>query len=195
MKLPGPSPIAAKDPKAHARALGELHPEEVHEFYGPFTMIEGLVEFVRVASPAYGEMDMAYLLGRAPATIYTNSEAGERFLRERFPKAERHRLDPAQFHLNDFDRGHAIAAELESKAGPLRAASVVVRAAPGSAYVAERYGAQGVWDGPFDCHGIDMRLAARARGVVAWKDGPLEAIDRSATLFRGSYGRITPQAR
>ena len=193
MKQPGPSPIIAKDAAAHARALGEVHADEVHEFYGPFTMVEGLIEFVRVASPGYGEMDMAYLLGRKPPTVYVNSAAGERFLGTRFPKVERYRLADDSFSINDFDRGHAIAAELESDRGPLRQAALVVRAHPQTEYVAERYSADNVWGGLFDCHGIDMRLAARARGMIRWAEGRVETVDRSATLFRGSYGRITPR--
>lgn len=194
MKPPGRFPIATQDPKAHARALGEVHPKEVHEFYGPFTMIEGLLEFVRVVSPGYGEMDMAYLLGRKKPTVYVNTAVGERFLRARFPQVERYRLDRGAFRLNDFDGGHALVAELESRRGPLRQAAVVVRADPTTAYVSERYASDGLWGGDLVCHGIDMRLAARARGFVAWKGRPAQVLDRPATLFRGSYGRVAPRA-
>jgi hypothetical protein len=194
MATPGASPYASKDPSAHASELGRVTPEDVHEFYAPFTMVDDVVELVRVISPGYGEMDMAVLVYHPrPLHVYTNSDAGERFLRERFPKVKRHRLKETDFQLEELDRGQAIAATLRSTEGPLRALSLIVRARPDSTYAVERYGSDGVWESDFLCRGIDMRVAATAQGFAEWEGKPRQLIDGKATLFRGSYGLVRPK--
>jgi hypothetical protein len=183
-----------KDPAKHAEALGRPSAGDVHEFYSPFTMVDDLVELVRVISPGYGEMDMAVLIYQKPLHIYVNSHAGERFLRERFPRVRRHRVSPSGFRLDETDRGHTIIAQLTSGEGPLRALSLVVHARAGAEPVVERYESEGVWMSDKICHGIDMRLAATAKGMVRRAGEKPQAVDQAATLFRGSYGRITERA-
>lgn len=191
----GTSPYATRDPARHAEELGRLDPNEVHEFYGPFAMVPGLAELARVISPTYGEMDMIVILEPRPVRVYTNSETGERFLRERFPTVERFRVPEHDLLLEDGERGRTIVADLSAREGPLRELSLVVRAHSGAAYEAERYEGLNVWGSQLTCYGIDMRVAATARGMVRRQAGGPQPVAQDATLFRGSYGKLAPKPK
>lgn len=193
MVRPGSSPYATRDPVRHAHELGRLDPQEVHEFYAPFALVPGLVELVRVISPAYGEMDMVVILEPRPVRVYVNSNAGERFLRDRFPAVERFRVPEDDLLLEDANRGRTLVADLSAHEGPFRELSLVVRARPDATYEPERYEGLNVWGSELTCYGIDMRLAATARGMVRREGGARESVFQDATLFRGSYGKVAPR--
>lgn len=190
------SPYAARDRDAHAQEIGRQDPEEVHEFYGPFAMVDDLIEFVHIVSPTHGEFDTALLLEPRPPQIYVASDAGERFLRERYPNARAFRVAAHELLLESLDHGRALVCDLTARDGPFRRLSVLVRAERDARYTPERYEAKGVWGSPgLACLGVDIRLAARASGRIEWADGRIEAVDRRAVLFRGSYGKIQPIKR
>lgn len=192
MKPPGASPYDATDPRHHAEELGRLDADEVHEFYHPFAMLPSGLELVRVVSPAYGAMDMVVLLDPKPVRVYVNTEAGERYLRERYPPVRRFRVPEAGMRLVELDRGETIIAELVAENGPLRELSLTIRAEADAAVRAERYEGHSVWGSDLACHGVDLRQAATCRGLVRWEGGRAEAISAPATIFRGSYGKIAP---
>lgn len=190
------SPYATRDEASHAHEMGRVHPDEVHEFYGPFAMVDDLIEFVHIVSPTHGELDTALLLQPQPPQIYVSNEAGERFLRERYPNARRFRVPARQLLLESLDQGRAIVCHLTAQEGPFRRLSVLVRADAEARCTPERYEARGVWGSSgLVCVGVDLRLPARATGRIDWADGTVEAVDRPAVLFRGSYGKIQPITR
>jgi hypothetical protein len=193
MRTPGHSPFKARSDPRHAASLARIHPDDVHEFYHPFAMLEDLpLELVRVVSPRYGAMDMILLLQPQPVQVYVNTDAGERFMRERFPNARTTRVPEASMRLLELDRGMAMLAELRQNAGPIRELSLVVSADPNGAIGVERYESPRVWGSPINCHGIDLRQSATARGFLELRGKSRVALSTPTTIFRGSYGKLTP---
>ncbi len=191
MKPAGTSPYATKDAPQHAEALGRVQPDDVHEFYHPFVMLNDLpLELVRVVNPTHGAMDMILLLEPRPIRLYCDDENGAKFMQERFPNAKTFPLPATQIRLVELDRGATMLAELRSQKGPIRELSLVISAEPGAAIRAERYESHDVWGSPLECHGIDLRQAATCRGTILWENGKRDALSTPATIFRGSYGRI-----
>lgn len=194
MKPAGSSPYASKDPQQHASAMARIHPDDAHEFYHPFVMLEKIpLELVRVVNPTYGAMDMILLLDPKPIRLYCDHQAGKKFMDDRFPNAKTFPVPTADIRLVELDRGATMVAELRASRGPIRELSLVIRAEDDAEIRAERYEAHDVWDSPLECHGIDLRQAATCRGVITWDNGKRDALLTPATIFRGSYGKLTPR--
>lgn len=192
MKPAGTSPYATRDAQHHAEALGRVEPDDVHEFYHPFVMLDDLpLELVRVVNPTYGALDMILLLEPRPIQLYCDDKNGAKFMRERFPNAHTFPVPAAQIRLVELDRGETMLAELRSPKGPIRELSLVINADPDAEIRTERYESHDVWDSPLECHGIDLRQAATCRGTILWDSGKRDALSTPATIFRGSYGKIT----
>ena len=187
------SPYATTDEVHHADSLGRIDDGEVHEFYHPFVMLNEIpLELVRVVSAGYGAMDMVLLLEPKPIRLYVNNEDGARFMRERFPKAKTFRADEAAMRLVELDRGATMLAQLRCNDGPIRELSLVISADADAPITTERYESHEVWGSPLECHGIDLRQAATCRGIIQWENGTTEPISTPATIFRGSYGKLSP---
>lgn len=178
----------------HQRALDSAAPQEVFEFFHPFALVEGVAELVRVLNPEYGAMDMAVVVPPQPRDIYVNSDAGERFLRDRFPNVRRHRLSPTSFRLATLDEGQAVRAKLRAAGGPVRRLDLTIRPIAGAPWETERYRGDEVWGSPLGCRGVDLRVRARAKGTVQLEEKPARRIDQEAIVYLGSFGRLVPQS-
>jgi hypothetical protein len=69
-------------------------PTVAYEFYAPFAHVEGKFEWCRLRTPTHGVFDAFILPGRSPVVVYVDTEAGERFMQERYPECETHRVSP-----------------------------------------------------------------------------------------------------
>ena len=189
-----PSPYATMDPEKHQKELRTPDEGEVIEFYHPFVFMEGLAEVVRIHNPWYGSMDMVVVIPPKPTDVYVNSDAGEQFLRDRFPAVGRHRVDPNKFKITVDEPTHVVRCQLEAAKGPLRWLNATVRPRRTRHWDVERYESQEVWRSPLRVFGIDLRVAAQASGSYQNADGKLENLDAEAILYIGSFGRLTPKS-
>lgn len=174
-------------------------PGTVYEFFAPFAHVPGKYEWCRIRSPTHGILDCFILLGAStsePATVYVNSDAGARFMRERYPECATHRVPVYDLHLGESDDGRVLDARLAAKAGPVREASMRLAALPGAVVRDVPYGGTGqpVWGGRFTCWGVDLNLEARADGFVHFADGRRDELRAApAIVTQGSFARIAPR--
>ncbi|HEV8360775.1 MAG TPA: thiamine diphosphokinase [Candidatus Thermoplasmatota archaeon] len=184
--------------------LGWLRPPDgpgvAYEFFAPFAHVPGKYEWCRLRSPTHGVFDCFILLGAttsAPATVYVSSEAGSRFLRERFPRCAAHRVPVFDLGLREEDDGRTVIGMLRASAGPVREVDLRFTAQPGAPTQAA-YGGEGqpVWGSALACWGVDLNLPARAVGHVLFADGRRDALDGAAAIVTlGSFGRLAPLPR
>lgn len=172
----------------------------VYEFFAPFAHVPGRYEWCRVRSPTHGVFDTFILLGAAgpaaPAVVYVASDAGERFMRDRYPECETHKVGMGDLRLEERDAGRTLLAELRARSGPVRLAKMTFSAPGGAMPRAVPYGGKGepVWGSKrFTCWGVDLVLDAVATGALERAEGFVEPLQRvPAILTLGSFGRIAP---
>jgi hypothetical protein len=169
-------------------------PDVAYEFYAPFAHVEGKLEWCRIRSSSHGAFDSFILVGRRPVAVYVSSEAGERFLAERFPEVERHRVEPSGLRIEERDEGRTVVGSLTARAGPVRAARMTLAASPQVKPRAVPYGGrgEGVWGSKrWTCWGVDLALEGVATGAVEWSEGYVEKLDRAPCIVTlGSFGRL-----
>lgn len=175
-------------------------PSVVYEFFAPFAHVPGRYEWCRIRSPTHGVFDTFIVLSpagtSAPATVYVAQDAGERFMRERYPECETHRVGMGDLRIEERDGGRTLLCELRTKAGPVRTVKMTFQAPGGATPRAVPYGGKGepVWGSRFTCWGVDLVLDATATGAVERAEGFVETISRApGILTLGSFGRIAPR--
>jgi hypothetical protein len=193
--LQEPPPAAA--PMAFLRP--DDGPDVAYEFFAPFAHVPGKYEWCRIRSPTHGVFDTFIVLGattQVPATVYVNSVLGQAFMAERYPECTAIRVPPGGLQLDESPDGRTVTGTLAADAGPVRKATMAIRA-PGMALPkAVPYGGEGgpVWGGRFTCWGVDLNLAATADGSIERADGKKETLRAApAILTLGSFGRIAPR--
>jgi hypothetical protein len=166
-----------------------------YEFFAPFAHVPGRFEWCRVRSPTHGVFDLFIVLGAStsvPATVYHASDAGARFLAERYPECGR--FAAHELRIAEEKDGWSLACRLRAEHGPVRAADMRFDAEPCVPRQVP-YGGQGepVWGSRFTCWGVDLAAEARVAGSV---DGPhgRERVEGPGVLTLGSFGRIAPLA-
>jgi hypothetical protein len=169
-----------------------------YEFFAPFAHIEGKYEWCRIRSPTHGVFDCFILLAQTtshPATVYVRDAAGERFMAERYPECETHRVPASGLRLEESRDGRRVRGRLRASKGPLSLVDLDFAAATAAKARNVPYGGTGrpVWGGRYTCWGVDLVVPARARGRLTWKDGREERHRGTpALLTLGSFGRIAP---
>jgi hypothetical protein len=167
-----------------------------YEFFSPFAHVEGRFEWCRIRSPTHGVFDTFILIGLSPPVVYTNSAAGERFLRERWPEVETHHIPEDDLLITERDDGRVVAGMMRASVGPVELAEMTLAAPRDARPEAVPYGGEGkpVWGSKrFTCWGVDLALRGRAQGAVWWADGREERLeDEPAIVTLGSFGRIAP---
>lgn len=169
-------------------------PDVQYESYAPFAHVPDRYEWCRIHSPSHGSFDTFIVLTRDPVTVYVADDAGEAFMRDRYPECETHRA--GAFRLEEADDGRVVTGELQAEAGPVRSAAMTLRA------VQQRpeqvpYGGDGkpVWGSRrWTCWGVDLVLAGRADGHVEFEDRTVHIQDQPCIVTVGSFGRIAPLA-
>ena len=171
-------------------------PSVVYEFFTPFAHVPERYEWCRIRSPTHGVFDTFILVGRSPVAVYVSSDAGEAFMKERYPECETHRVRPEELRIEERDAGRTVLGELRAKAGPVRTVRMTL-AAPAAAKPQQApYGGKGapVWGSKrWTCWGVDLNLHGAANGAIEWAEGfvePLKNVPCVVTL--GSFGRIAP---
>jgi hypothetical protein len=174
-------------------------PGVAYEFFAPFAHVPGKYEWCRIRSPTHGVFDTFIVLGAttaAPATVYVNSVLGQAFMAERYPECTTVRVPPGGLALEESADGRSLTGTLAAPAGPVRKATMAIRA-PGMALPkAVPYGGTGapVWGGKWTCWGVDLNLEATADGMLEREDGKRETLRAApAILTLGSFGRIAPR--
>jgi hypothetical protein len=173
-------------------------PAVVYEFFAPFAHVAGKYEWCRIRSPTHGVLDCFILLGKSTshaATVYVNSTLGAAFMAERYPECTTIRLPPSGLAISDADDGRTVTGSLKATEGPLREATMTLRAGPGAIPKAVPYGGEGkpVWGSRWTCWGVDLALDGHADGRLQWADGRVEALRGTpCTVTLGSFGRIAP---
>jgi hypothetical protein len=174
----------------------------VYEFFAPFAHVPGRYEWCRIRSPTHGVFDTFIVLSpagtSAPATVYVAHDAGERFMRERYPECETHRVGMDELRIEERDAGRTLVCDLRARSGPVRAAKMTFQAPGGATPRAVPYGGDGapVWGSKrFTCWGVDLALDATVVGAVERAEGYVEPLQRVAGILTlGSFGRIAPLA-
>lgn len=169
------------------------------EFYAPFAHLPGRLEWCRIRSPTHGVFDTCIVLGKStaePASVYVDSEAGQRFMAQRFPQCSTHRVDAARLSIQESSGGRRVHGRLRAEAGPLRRAEMVF-VARGDVPRQVEYGGQGlpVWGSDHTCWGVDLELDAEVHGLVHWEARREALAGAEGILTLGSMGRLTPVPR
>jgi len=174
-------------------------PGVAYEFFAPFAHVEGRFEWCRIRSPTHGVFDVFIVLGAStsvPATVYVSSEAGARFMAERYPECETHRVPEDDLLLTERGDGRVVAGMLRAEVGPIALAEMTLVAPADATPQQAPYGGEGrpVWGSKrFTCWGVDLALRGKAQGAVWWADGREERLeDEPAIVTLGSFGRIAP---
>jgi hypothetical protein len=192
-----------KSRRPQPRGMAFLRPDDgpgvAYEFFAPFAHVPGRYEWCRIRSPTHGVFDTFIVLGAstaAPATVYVNSVLGQAFMAERYPECTTVRVQPSGLAMQEAPDGRSLTGTLAADAGPVRKASMTLRA-PGMALPrAVPYGGDGapVWGSRFTCWGVDLALDATAEGSVERDDGKRETLRGvPAVLTLGSFGRLAPR--
>jgi len=167
---------------------------DVWEFYGPFAHIEGKYEWCRIKTTTHGSFDTFILFPYSEmVTVYVIDDAGERFMRERYPECDTYRAQ--RLHIDEYQAGAVVKGLLTANMGPVREAGMHFTALPGLPRAVE-YGGNDkpVWNSKrFACWGVDLILDARVSGQIVWQDNRLETLaDVPAIVASGSFGHIVP---
>lgn len=169
-----------------------------HEFYAPFAHLPGRYEWCRLRTATHGVFDSFILLGAStaePATVYVNSQLGQRFMQERFPECATHRVAAAGLRIEESAGGRSVTGTLEAEAGPVRKAEMRLEAPASAMPRAEPYGGEGrpVWGSRFTCWGVDLVLEGTCDGRIEREDGSRqEFVGVACVVTLGSYGRLEP---
>jgi hypothetical protein len=173
-------------------------PSVAYEFYAPFAHVAGRYEWCRIRSATHGSIDCFILLGKStavPATVYVNSTLGAAFMAERFPECATVRVPPSGLAIAESPDGRTVTGTLRSADGPLREATMTLRAGPSAIPKAVPYGGAGqpVWGSRWTCWGVDLALDGHADGRLVWADGRSEALHGAPCVVTlGSFGRLAP---
>jgi hypothetical protein len=174
-------------------------PAVAYEFFAPFAHVAGRYEWCRIRSATHGVFETFILLGKGgtsvPATVYVNSALGAAFMAERYPECTTVRVPPSGLSIAESADGRTVTGTLRATEGPLREASMTLRAGPGAIPKAVPYGGDGrpVWGSRWTCWGVDLALDGHADGKLAWADGRVETLRGEAcTVTLGSFGRLAP---
>lgn len=173
-------------------------PAVAYEFFAPFAHVAGRYEWCRIRSATHGVFDAFILLGKStavPATVFVNSTLGAAFMRDRYPECTTIRLPPSALAIGESADGRTVTGSLRSNEGPVREATMTLRAGPGAIPRAVPYGGEGqpVWGSRWTCWGVDLVLDGNCDGKVVLQDGRTETLRGDACLVTlGSFGRLAP---
>lgn len=173
-------------------------PAVAYEFFSPFAHVAGKYEWCRIRSATHGVLDTFILLGKSTshaATVYVNSTLGAAFMAERYPECTTVRVPPSGLKIEESDDGRTVTGSLKSAEGPLREATMTLRAGPGAIPKAVPYGGEGkpVWGSRWTCWGVDLTLDGNADGKLTWADGRVETMRGQPCIVTiGSFGRLAP---
>jgi len=173
----------------------------VYEFFAPFVHVPGRYEWCRIRSPTHGVFDVFILLApggtHLPATVYVSTDAGEKFMRERYPECETHKVGMGDLRIEERDAGRTVICDLRAQKGPVRTAKMTFQAPGGAPPRQAPYGGKGepVWGSKrFTCWGVDLVLDATVTGAIERAEGYVEPLQRTpGILTLGSFGRIAPR--
>ncbi len=165
------------------------------EFYGPFAHIPGRLEWCRIRSPTHGVFYTCIVIEATtsdPVTVYVNAEAGERFMKDRFPDCKTIRVGPGALRMEEFQDGHHLHCRLTAAQGPLRSVDMTFTAQPGVPREVP-YGGENkpVWGSKYTCTGIDLELDAVVAGDIGRKEGVETLRGASGILTVGSMGQLS----
>src|SRR5579859_870268 len=167
---------------------------EVWEFYAPFAHIEGKYEWCRLRTTTHGIFDTFILFPYSQkVTVYVRDDAGERFMRDRFPECDTYLT--ANLTILEENNGRVVEGALAASVGPIREATMRFTALDELPKAVEYGGPdKPVWNSPrFACWGVDLTLASHAVGHIRWHDERLEQLDNIPSILTlGSIGHITP---
>ena len=170
-------------------------PDVAYEFFAPFAHVEGKYEWCRIRSPTHGVFDTFILIERTPVVVYVNDEAGERFMKERYPECSTFRVAKDGLRIEERDGGLTVVGSLSAKEGPVRAARMTLQAKPGVPRQVP-YGTLGqpVWGSKrWTCWGVDLALEGQATGAIEFAEGYSTQLARERCIVTlGSFGRIAP---
>lgn len=174
-------------------------PDVTYEFFGPFAHVPGRYEWCRIRSPTHGVFDCFILLRSGPggpAVVYVSSDAGEAFMRERYPESECLRVRPEELRIEERDAGRTVMGDLRAKAGPVRTVKMTLAASPVAVPRQVPYGGKGapVWGSKrWTCWGVDLNVDGFATGAIEWAEGYTEPLRNvPCVVTAGSFGRIAP---
>ncbi len=173
-------------------------PGVLYEFFAPFAHVPGKYEWCRIRSPTHGVFDCFILLGPTtshPATVVVNSALGAAFMAERYPECTTLRVLPNGLRIEESADGRTITGTLDCPNGPLRKATMTLRAPPGIPPRNVPYGGEGkpVWGGRFTCWGVDLVLEGHCEGILEWANAKKETLRGTPCVVSlGSFGRIAP---
>lgn len=176
-------------------------PGVAYEFFAPFAHVAGRYEWCRIRSATHGVFETFILLGKTtavPATVHVNSALGAAFMAERYPECTTFRVPPSGLSIGESADGRTVTGTLKCPEGPLREATMTLRAGPGAIPKAVPYGGEGqpVWGSRWTCWGVDLALDGHADGRLAWADGRVEALRGEPCIVTlGSFGRLAPLGR
>lgn len=173
-------------------------PGVAYEFFAPFAHLPGRLEWCRIRSPTHGVLDCFIVLGKdtsVAATVYVNSTMGAAFMADRYPECSTVRVPPSALSIEESDDGRTVTGTLKASEGPIREATMTLRAPAGAIPKAVPYGGEGkpVWGSRLTCWGVDLALDGHADGKVAWADGRVENLRGAPCIVTlGSFGRLAP---
>lgn len=166
----------------------------VYEFFAPFAHVEGKYEWCRIRSPTHGVLDTFILIERSPVVVYVDTDAGARYLAERYPEVTAVKAAPGALRIEERDEGRTVVGSLTAREGPVRAAKMTFQA-PVAKPRAVPYGGLGkpVWASKqWTCWGVDLVLDAKATGAIEWAEGFTTNLrGEPAIVTLGSFGRIS----
>lgn len=174
-------------------------PDVVYEFFAPFAHVPGRYEWCRIRSPTHGVFDCFILLGvggpAAPVNVYVATDAGEKFMKERYPESTVHKVGMGDLRIEERDAGRTLICDLRARAGPVRTVKMTFQAPGGAMPRQVPYGGKGepVWGSKrWTCWGVDLVVDATVTGAIEWENyaEPLQRVPGIVTL--GSFGRIAP---
>jgi hypothetical protein len=174
-------------------------PGVVYEFFAPFAHVPGKYEWCRIRSPTHGVFDCFIVLGATTshtATVYVNSALGQAFMKERYPECAAIRVLPAGLGIAESADGRTVTGTLDAPSGPVRKATMTLRAPPGVPPKNVPYGGEGkpVWGGRFTCWGVDLVLDGSCEGTLELESGKKETLRGTPCIVTlGSFGRIAPR--
>ena len=169
---------------------------EVYEFYAPFAHIPGRYEWARIHSPTHGSFDTFIVIETTtdrPVTVYVNSDAGERFMAERYPESATIRVSTYALRIESDAWSTVIDGELIADENPIRRATMRFSRIGDDLPRAVPYGGADfpVWGSRFTCRGVDMELSARVEGTVEWSEHTEHLSGETGIITLGSFGRLT----
>ena len=175
--------------------------DAVWEFFSPFAHVPGKYEWCRIHSPTHGSFDCFILLGEStavPAVVYVNSDAGERFMADRYPESRAIRVSHRDLRIEASADGRTVRGHLKAADGPLTMVRMRLRAPADAVPRSVPYGGPDfpVWGSRWACSGVDLVVDGTCDGVVRFADGRTERLrEVSCAVTAGSFARIVPLGR